>query len=65
MVTGLEVGEPIEPNPARPSVLLQRMGNEDLWSLAKATGSTVEAIRTANGLQNDPMPGEMILIPLF
>lgn len=65
MVTGLEVGEPIEPNPTRPSLLLQRMGNEDLWTLAKATGSTVEAIRTANGLQNDPMPGEMILIPLL
>lgn len=64
MVTGLDIGDQIEPDPGRPSLLLQRMEDEDLWSLAKATGSTVEAIRAANHLSDDPLPGEMILIPI-
>lgn len=65
MVTALEVGEQLQSDPARPSLLLQRMGEGDLWSIAKASGSTVEAIRSANGLQEDPAPGQMLLIPVI
>ena len=65
MVTALEVGEMLQPDPNRPSLLLQRMGDGDLWSLAKATGSTVEAIRDANGLQDEPAPDQMLLIPVM
>jgi hypothetical protein len=65
MVTALEVGEMLQPDPNRPSLLLQRIGQRDLWSLAKATGSTVDAIREANGLQDEPAPDQMLLIPVI
>jgi hypothetical protein len=65
MVTSLEVGEMLQPDPNRPSLLLQRIGQRDLWSLAKATGSTVDAIREANGLQDEPAPDQMLLIPVI
>ena len=65
MVCGMEIGEEIQPDPSRPSVLLQRMGQQDLWNIAKDTGSTVEAIWQANGLQEEPVPGQMLLIPIL
>ena len=65
MVTALEVGEMLQPDPNRPSLLLQRMGEGGLWSLAKATGSTVDAILDANGLQGEPAPDQMLLIPVI
>jgi len=65
MVCGMEIGEVIQPDPSRPSVLLQRMGQQDLWNIAKDTGSTVEAIWQANGLQEEPVPGQMLLIPIL
>ena len=65
MVTALEVGEMFQIAADRPSLLLQRMGEEDLWNLAKATGSTVEAIRKANDLREDPEVGQMLLIPIL
>jgi len=55
----------LQPDPNRPSLLLQRMGEGDLWSLAKATGSTVDAILDANGLQGEPAPDQMLLIPVI
>ena len=65
MVCGLEVGEQIQPDPARPSLLLQRMGERSLWEVAKAAGSTVEAIWQANDLREEPLPGQMLLIPVL
>ena len=65
MVTALEVGEQLVPDPNRPSLLLQRVEQTDLWNLAKASGSTVEAIRSANDLQEDPVPGQLLLIPVI
>lgn len=65
MVTGLEVGEPIQPDPERPSLILRRMGDMGLWELAKGCGSTVEAIRNANRLTEEPVPGQMLLIPVY
>ncbi len=64
MVTGLEMGQPIPKDPNRPSVILRRVGPEGLWGIAKATGSSVEKIRTANDLQSDPEEGQMLLIPV-
>ena len=63
-VTGIRLGELREPDPGRPSVILYRAGHVGLWQLAKENGSTVEAIRSANGLQEDPEPGRMLLIPV-
>lgn len=64
MLTGLTLGEVQQPDPARASLILRRMGTEGLWDLAKSCGSTVEAIRSANALQEEPEPGRMMLIPI-
>ena len=64
MVTGLEMGQPMPKDPNRPSVILRRVGTDGLWEVAKETGSSVEAIYKANGLQEDPEEGRMLLIPI-
>ena len=65
MVTGLELGEENTLDPSRPSLILKRQPSGGLWELAKATGSTVEAIRQANGLTAEPEMGKMLLIPVL
>ena len=65
MVTGLTLGQEQEPDPQRPSLILRRAGEGGLWDMAKASGSTVDAIRKANSLQQDPAPGQMLLIPIL
>lgn len=64
MVTGASLGEAKDPDPDRPSLILRRAGEGGLWELAKMSGSTVDAIRKANGIQDDPTPGQMLLIPV-
>ncbi len=64
MVTQLQVGQETEPDPDRPTLILRRMEDMSLWELAKGCGSTVEAIRKANQLSSDPVPGQMLLIPV-
>lgn len=64
MVTGLRVGEVLPKAPDRPSLILRRTGEQGLWDIAKAAGTTVEAIRRANGLQEEPTPERMLLIPV-
>lgn len=65
MVTGVTFGEVREMDPQRPSLILRRAGKESLWDLAKQSGSTVTAIRTANDLKEDPEAGRMLLIPVI
>ena len=65
MVTGLEQGETKEPDENRPSLILRRAGSDGLWEIAKASGSTVGAIRAANHLAEEPVPGQMLLIPIL
>lgn len=64
MISALTVGEARQPDPDRPSLILRRMDSDSLWELAKATGSTMDAIRKANQLTQDPMQGQMLLIPV-
>ena len=64
MVNGLTLGDPAEPDPARPSVILCRVGDRSLWQIAKESGSTVTAIRRANRLEGEPDQGKMLLIPV-
>lgn len=64
MVTGLELGEITEPDPNRPSLILCRMGDQRLWDLAKAYGSTVKGIEEINGLQQEPLDDQILLIPV-
>ena len=65
MVTGLTLGEKTDPDPSRPSLILRRAGGEPLWDLAKASGSTMDAIRKANQLTSEPEAGKMLLIPVL
>lgn len=64
MVTGVELGQQKQPDPNRPSLILRRAGEHRLWDIAKATGSTMEAIRRANSLTGEPNPNQMLLIPV-
>ena len=64
VVTGLTLGEERRPDPSRPCLILRRVGSESLWQLAKEAHSTTAAIREANGLQNEPAPGQLLLIPV-
>ena len=64
MVTELEMGELKEADPGRPSIILRRAGDEGLWAMAKDYGSTVQAIREANQLTDEPLSGQMLLIPV-
>ena len=64
MITGVCL-EPHEENTEeRPSVIVRRVGSEDLWQIAKQSGSTVEEIRQVNHLTNELEEGCMLLIPL-
>lgn len=63
-VSGLELGDLKEPADMRPSLILRRAGGDTLWNIAKSTGSTVEAIKNANRLQNEPEQEQMLLIPI-
>ena len=65
MVTELEIGERKQPDPGRPSLILQRAGGERLWQIARSCGSTVAAIQEANGLTGEPEPQRMLLIPVL
>ena len=64
MVTGVELGEKSGKDPGRPSLILRRAGSKRLWDIAKDSGSTVDAIRQANAIQGEPVPGQMLLIPV-
>lgn len=64
MVTGLELEGEREAAANRPSLILRRTGTDRLWDIAKSTGSTVEAIRQANGLEDAPKPEQILLIPV-
>lgn len=64
MVTGLELGDRKETDSSRPSVILRRAGDARLWDIAKSTGSTVEAIKKANGLDSEPAVSQILLIPV-
>lgn len=65
MVSALDVGETVQMDPQRPSLILRRLEDVSLWELAKDCGSTVDAIRAANQLSGDPLPGQMLLIPVY
>ena len=63
-ITGLSIGDRKEVKEGRPSLILRRMDADSLWEFAKASGSTVDAIRKANQLETEPDAGQMLLIPI-
>ena len=64
VVSSMELGEPVDKDLSRPSLILRRAGDAGLWELAKESGSTMAAIAQANGLTEEPTKGQMLLIPL-
>lgn len=56
-------GGTLEPGPREegPSLVVQR-GSGALWDLARENGSTVEALRAANGLETDSLTEERLLL---
>ncbi len=63
-ITGLQIGEAEKPDPNRPSLIICRKDGRRLWDVAKYTGSTVERIMEANGLESEPDDGQVLLIPV-
>ncbi len=63
MLTDIQIGQETKCDESRPSVILCR-AEEDLWQIAKSCNSTMEAIRKANQLTADPLPGQMLLVPV-
>ncbi len=64
MVTGMALSQPEQAESQRPSLILRRAGDAGLWDIAKATGSTMAAIKQANALEAEPEGDRMLLIPV-
>ena len=63
-IRALELGDALEKDGERPSLIICRAGQEGLWEVAKAVGSTVEAIQKANNLESEPEENQLLLIPV-
>jgi len=63
-IGALELSDREPEDEERPSLILRRAGQESLWDMAKATGSTVDAIMEANHLEGEPTPERFLLIPV-
>ena len=47
-----------------PGLIIRRSGpGETLWTIAKQYGTTMDAIRQANGLDGEPEENTLLLIP--
>ena len=64
VLSAMELGENREETGQKPSLILRRPGENTLWEIARDCGSTVERIRQANGLEGEPEPNRMLLIPV-
>lgn len=64
MVAGVTVGAAEKPDCNLPSLIIKRVGRTGLWDIAKGADSTMDAIRKANHLEEDPQPGCLLLIPV-
>lgn len=62
-VAGFTSGQPLSER-GRASLVISRCKGKGLWELAKENLSTVDAIREANRLEENPKEGQMLLIPL-
>lgn len=65
MITGLELGQLQEADPARPSLIVCTPSSESLWEIAKRSGSTISAICMANGIEGEYSGDRMLLIPVL
>ena len=65
VVTGLKMGQKRAADPLRPSLVVCRAGKRRLWDIARDNGSTVDAILSVNGLQEEPEADRLLLIPVM
>ena len=65
MIREASPGGEIQRLPDRPSLILCRATGNSLWELAKRSGSAMDAIRSANGLEGDPTPNQILLVPVL
>lgn len=67
VVSGAALGNDLTLDADRASLVIQAPKSDDtLWSIAKRNGSTVEAIRKANGLKSGPLEeNKLLLIPIL
>ena len=65
VITAIEYGEKTQPDPQRPSLILRKAGDERLWDIAKECRSTVDAIKRANKLTEEPKYDQMLLVPVY
>ena len=63
-VCALKLGDPIQPDSNRPSLIITKSGAQTLWQIAKDNATTIELIRQANGLAADPASDAILLIPM-
>lgn len=64
MLTGVTLGEHREDAQERPSLVLCRCGDGSLWDLAKSMKASVDEIRKANHLEDEPIDDRILLIPV-
>jgi hypothetical protein len=64
MVMQVQMGKEKVLSADRPSLVIARCRGEDMWDLARSHGTTVDAIRLANGLEGDCSPDQLLLIPI-
>lgn len=64
MVSSITVGAETVRDQDQPAMVVRKAGKDGLWAIAKKTGSTVEAIRTMNGISGEPDPEQILLIPI-
>lgn len=65
MVSAIEIQEAQNKKADRPSIIIRRAGEADLWTIAKESGSTVDAIRSANAITDEPSKEQLLLIPVI
>lgn len=65
MISGITIGNEIDTDHDRPAIVVRKAGGDCLWTIAKQSGSTVDAIRSMNELSAEPEPERILLIPIM
>lgn len=64
MISDIKLDATGDTNSMGPSLILRKSNGENLWTIAKNTGSTVERICQINALNGEPEPTQMLMIPI-
>ena len=64
MTSGIETGEMKEKDPARPSLIVRKAGNDRVWDIAKKYNASISDIQYANGDCKEFKEDQVILIPI-